>query len=82
MTSYDDGTAFQSCIDTSCGRNWDDHTADEKERCLAYAMHEADIDPATEAEVRADLANGDPTAVDRLDRPDCEVDTRELEAER
>ncbi len=57
---------FQSCIDTSCDLSWDDHTPEQAERCRAYAMYEAHTDLRTEAEIRDDLAVGDPTARDRL----------------
>ncbi len=64
---------FQSCIDTGCDLSWDDHTAEQAERCRAYAMYEAHTDLRTEAEIRDDLAKGDPTARDRLDRREREA---------
>ncbi len=63
----------QSCIDTTCDLSWDDHTPEQAERCRAYAIYEAHTDLRTEAEIRDDLANGDPTARDRLDRGEREA---------
>lgn len=77
MRERDEVTPYQSCANPSCDLDWNDHTPEQAEWCLAYSMYEAYTDLRDEAETRADLTAGDPTARSSLERWEREAERLE-----
>jgi hypothetical protein len=53
-----------ACADPGCEIRWRDHTTEQAERCVAYAMRLALDDPRDEAELADEAAAGAPVHAD------------------